>query len=73
MVKRALDARPRYWTLQERIALRFSGVLVRGWAVVAVLQGKLHDRNYWHAPVLAPFVLLLGVLIIVVASKGRGF
>jgi hypothetical protein len=72
-VKRALDARPPYWTLQERIGLRFSGVLVLGWGAVTVLQGKLHDQNYWHAPVLAPFVLLAGVLIIVVASKGRGF
>jgi hypothetical protein len=73
MVKRARDAGPRYWTLKERIALAFTGVLVMGLGAATLLQGRLNYQNYWHAPVFAPFALFVGVLTIVVAIKGRGF
>jgi hypothetical protein len=26
-----------------------------GWGVLRLFQGKLHDLNYWHGRVFAPF------------------
>jgi hypothetical protein len=72
-VKRARSVRPRSWTLKERSALAFMGVLVMGFGAVTLLSGKLHYQNYWHGPVFAPFALFVGVLIIVVAIKGKRF
>jgi hypothetical protein len=59
--------------LKERGALAFMGVLVMGFGAVTLLSGKLHYQNYWHGPVFAPFAVFVGVLIIVVAIKGKGF
>jgi hypothetical protein len=67
------NAKSRQWTSKERIALAFTGVLVMALGAGNLLQGKLHYQNYWHAPVFAPFALFVGVLIIFVAIKGRGF
>jgi hypothetical protein len=73
VVKRARDAGTRYWTSKERVALAFMGVLVMGFGAVTLLSGKLHYQNYWHGPVFAPFALFVGMLIIVVAIKGKRF
>jgi hypothetical protein len=40
---------------------------------VALLEGKLHYQNYWHAPVFAPFSVFVGALLLFAAIKGGRF
>jgi hypothetical protein len=44
-----------------------------GLGVVTLLQGKLHYQNWWHAPVFAPFAIVVGALDLFVAFKERRF
>lgn len=39
--------------------------------VLALLQGDFHYHNYWHAPVFAPFALLVGAFAVILAIRGR--
>ena len=64
------NAKPQPWTLRERAFLGFAGVLVMALGVVTPLQGKLHDQNYWHGSVFAPFSVPVGALILFAAIKG---
>jgi hypothetical protein len=41
--------------------------------VVTLLQGRLHYQNWWHAPVFAPFAVIVGALIVFAAIKGGRF
>jgi hypothetical protein len=66
-------AKSREWTLKERAFLGFAGALVMGLGVVTLLQGKLHYQNWWHAPVFAPFAIVVGALCVFVAFKGGRF
>jgi len=61
------------WTLKERAFLGFAGALVMGLGVVTLLQGKLHYQNWWHAPVFAPFAVIVGAFGLFVAFKGGRF
>lgn len=44
-----------------------------GLGAVTLLQGRFHYENWWHAPVFAPFALLVGALAIFVAIKRKSF
>ena len=44
-----------------------------GLGVVTLLERKLHYQNWWHAPVFAPFSLIVGALVLFVAIKGGRF
>jgi hypothetical protein len=41
--------------LKVRLVLVFTGLLITAMGVVTLVQGKLHDQNYWHGNVFAPF------------------
>jgi hypothetical protein len=71
MRRKRVSVRP--WTLKQRSAFIFVGLLIMGWGIVTLLQGKLHYQNYWHAPVFAPFAVLIGVLMVFAAIKRRPF
>jgi hypothetical protein len=63
----------REWTLKERVFLGFAGALVMGLGFVALLEGKLHYQNYWHAPVFASFSVFVGAVLLFAAIKGGRF
>jgi CDP-diglyceride synthetase len=67
------NSKPRPWTLKERAFLGFVGAMVMALGVVTLLQGKLHYQNWWHAPVFAPFAVIVGALGLFVAFKGGRF
>jgi hypothetical protein len=62
---------PEQFSAKQRAALAFAGAAVMFSGLFALLQGKLHYQNYWHALVFAPFALLVGALCIFVAIKRR--
>jgi hypothetical protein len=66
-------AKSREWTLKERAFLGFAGAVVMGLGVMTLLQGNLHYQNSWHAPVFAPFAIVVGALCLFVAARGRRF
>jgi hypothetical protein len=70
-VMKTHDNKPRPWTLTQRLGLILVGTMVMGWGVVTLVQGRLRYPNYWHAPVFAPFAVLVGGLAIFAAFKGR--
>jgi hypothetical protein len=47
--------------------------LVLGRGAVTLAGGKLHDHNYWHAPAFAPFAIVVGSLVLIVAIAGKRF
>jgi hypothetical protein len=70
---RVSKTKSREWTLKERTFVGFAGALVMGLGVVTLLQGRLHYQNWWHAPVFAPFAVIVGALIVFVAIKDGRF
>jgi Ni,Fe-hydrogenase I cytochrome b subunit len=69
MAKRA--AKRKEWKPIHRLAFAFIGLMLIGSGSLTLLSGKLHYRNYWHAPVFAPFAILVGMIAIAVAFALR--
>jgi hypothetical protein len=63
----------REWTFKERAFLGCAGVLVMGLGAATLLQGKLQYQNWWHAPVFAPYAIVVGALCLFAAFKGGRF
>jgi uncharacterized membrane protein HdeD (DUF308 family) len=38
---------------------------------LALLSGHLHYSNFWHAPVFAPFAIVVGILSLIAAFTHR--
>jgi hypothetical protein len=47
-------------------------MMLAGTGSVSLLSGELHYPNYWHAPVFAPFAILIGMIFIAAAFAIRG-
>ena len=69
MAKRAANMKE--WKPIQRLAFAFCGLMLVGTGSLSLLSGKLHYRNYWHAPVFAPFAILVGMIAIVAAFALR--
>ena len=56
---------------KRRAGLLFAlmGFAIINLGVLALLQGRLHYANYWGGAVFAPFALLGGLLVIVIAVR----
>jgi len=65
MAKRA--AATKKWKPIHRFAFAFIGLILVGSGSLTLLSGELHYRNYWHAPVFAPFAILVGMISIAAA------
>jgi hypothetical protein len=53
----------------QQIVLGFLGLMVLGSGLFTLLGGMLHYSNVWGGMMFAPFALLIGILVVVVAIK----
>jgi len=56
---------------RQRISLLFVGFAILCFGVGAMLRGNLQYRNWWGAPVFAPFAILIAILAFAAALKWR--
>jgi|GraSoi_2013_60cm_1033757.scaffolds.fasta_scaffold62944_2 hypothetical protein len=56
------------WKPIQRYSFAFLGLMLIGMGVLNLLAGRLHYRNYWGAPVFAPFAILIGTLVLMAPS-----
>jgi hypothetical protein len=61
------------WSVRQRLALAFVGLIVICLGAGSLALGHLHYANYWGGVVFAPYALLIGGLTILIAIvQGRG-
>jgi hypothetical protein len=59
------------WKPIQRYFFAFLGLMLVGMGTLNLSAGRLHYRNYWGAPVFAPFAILIGVLVLIGAFTYR--
>jgi hypothetical protein len=65
------DIKLREWKPVYRWGFAFLGLMLIATGMLSLLTGKLHYRNYWGAPVFAPFAIFVGLLTMIVAFVVR--
>ena len=53
-----------------RLLLGITAALLIGAGTLTLMAGKLHYQNYWRGDVFAPFGILVGVLLLLIAIGG---
>jgi hypothetical protein len=65
-------SKPWRFSTRDRWSLGFVGLIIFSLGVGALLRGQIEYLNYWGGAVFAPFAILVGVgLIVVAAIQGR--
>ena len=57
--------------LQTQLVFVVLGLMMLASGSVTFVSGHLHYFNYRHAPVFAPFAILIGILCLVAAFRVR--
>jgi hypothetical protein len=70
-IKSRITRTPKRLKPAQQVILGFLGLMVLDWGVLTLLGGRLHYSNVWGGMMFAPFALLIGILVIVVAIKMR--
>ncbi len=65
------DTRLAQWKAIQRYSFALVGLMLIGMGALNLLAGRLHYRNYWGAPVFAPFAILIGTLVLIGAFSYR--
>jgi hypothetical protein len=53
----------------QRLGIGFIGLVISGTGIATLLQGRLHFQDYRGLVVFAPFSLVVGALVIVMAIR----
>ncbi len=64
---RKFDRGPRTFSSGKRVVLGLVGFMVLGSGIEAVMAGRLHAGNHWGAGIFAPYAVVVGVVVILVA------
>ena len=59
------------WSPTTRAAIRFIGAIIFALGVLTLLSGRPYYFNYWGGAVFAPFALVIGGLLFLVALRKR--
>ena len=68
-VKSRITRTPKKLKPAQQVVLGFVGLMILGWGVLTLLGGALHYSNVWGGMMFAPFALLIGILVVLVAIK----
>ena len=61
------DRGPRTFSSGKRVALGFVGFMVLASGIETLMAGRLHSGDHWGAAVFAPYAVVIGVVVILVA------
>jgi hypothetical protein len=59
------------WRPMTRAAIGFIGAMIFAFGVLTLLGGRQYYSNYWGGAVFAPFALVIGGLVFLVALRKR--
>jgi hypothetical protein len=68
-IKSRITRTPKRLKPVQQVVLGLLGLMVLGWGVLTLFGGRLHYSNVWGGMMFAPFALLIGILVIVMAIK----
>ena len=56
-----------------RVMLGLMGIVIISLGSRTLTQGKLHYSNWWGGAVFAPFAIIVGAMVVVVAIRWKAF